>query len=491
MKPRRMTRIPGGERGSVFLTLLSFSAALGIVLISLSKLGGYSAEINARNVEAIKSYWAGEGALQIAQRYVMRTRAVSDSLMILNTAFEVAASFGSSRADAGRINGYAIPLVTISTQTAGKKTYSFECVAPVRRANIAHRISLQGVAPLRLNEFTFFSNTPLRAPKVWRDLYIDGNYHVNGAVRISTGMAATPHVTGILTTADGTERPYLDEPFNVGIDVPDYLDWGFTNVERTEELRARVPAHIDVGQIPISGILPENFTADLTIAAGCWNVKIVLDGPLFHVFRGNWSVGYTPDGTYDIRDIPNRIVRVEDDVEIKGVLDGQLTIVTAYNISIVHNVLYANRNLVPGTYNMSDDALALIAGQDIAIPIRTDDATGLFFREHGAVICASLFAPRGRFGVHDKFLYPMVQDIFVFGSILVYEQDPTMVYNAGGGRWEGMRLYAIRDSRLSTVSDIRVPGLGEASMRDKEFPDQAVYAWILKRGEWNNRVVIP
>lgn len=475
----------------VFGVVLS---AMGIATIKIVQGG---AEVYNQSIEVTKSYWAAEGALRIALRYLSRTcTGVGDVVPTINQTFTITPDVSAN----GKVNGYTIPAFVCSTKVNGSiKTYNFSTQIPVANTNLANLIRCSGVSASTYQKMTYFVKQPITTP--WSEFTVDGNVHVDGYALVSSLMDTSVHITGEFSTSDTTRNANLGEPYNRGIRLSDSAsNYGSSIQQRTAWMQKRLPNKSTVGKIALDPINTNSLVGYnlpyLTNNAA--DYRLVLDGNMVHVWAGS---RYAPIGNFwkvadlDINSIPNRTIVVDDNVIVKGTLDGQLTIVQKstpndgntnndWDMYIGDNILYADRDLDPTRSTPNDDNLALIAARNIVT--FNADLNGDYYklRREGVTVCGALMAPNG------TLLFPQESshyvDFTVYGSILVNAMTQSFTQYSDGGR-QGFRVVCNKDPRVLN-NLVKAPGIGGTPASDPEFT-VTTYMWILDSGTWENKVL--
>lgn len=167
------------------------------------------------------------------------------------------------------------------------------------------------------------------------------------------------------------------------------------------------------------------------------------------------TVDKSPPDTVRISDIaPGGVIYCKDDIRIKGVLSGQLTLYSEDNIWIDDDIVYATDPLIDPT---ATDLLGLASGKDIII---TDNAPN----SSDVVIHASMVTPKGSIEVERYQKRGKCGTMTVVGSMAQKLAGITGVFNRNSGLMSGFNLKGRFDERLSYTSPPRYPAVRELSL---------------------------
>lgn len=172
---------------------------------------------------------------------------------------------------------------------------------------------------------------------------------------------------------------------------------------------------------------------------------------------------------YDIQDSVvnvvalNGLVYVKGDIDLKGTLDGSVSVVATNNIYIVDNLVYemsdANGKPLPGC----DDVLGLISLKNIVVADNTPN-------QNDVVIDAAMLTLGSSFTVENYWSGPPRGDLTIWGSLSQKVRGPVGTF--GGGTYTGYKKDYHYDNRFTDTPPPYYPVTGQYSVLSwKELPN--------------------
>ncbi len=134
------------------------------------------------------------------------------------------------------------------------------------------------------------------------------------------------------------------------------------------------------------------------------------------------TVGAAPTDTVVLSTIaPSGVIAAQDDIRVKGIVNGNISLYSQSNIWIDDDIVYADDpNLNPG----SDDFLALLTDQHVFITDNTANNSDV-------IIQATIVTPSGRFRAQNHDTRPVSGTIYLTGSVIQDERGPVGTYWPG------------------------------------------------------------
>jgi hypothetical protein len=469
---QKLSRIRSNS-GSVLVFALVLGIVFSIIGLGTLRLVGAGSEMHYRDVEIIKSYWANEGALRLAFRYMSRVTSLP-AANINNFIQGVSPVFS--------LNGKT-PDAQIKAILTSSGTYVYSCSTTVSMSNVG-LVNVTVCSSFTVNSmsrYTWFEENTSNTQ--WKGMIIHGDYHSNGYIRADPAMTPEVHVTGQATTSGritsgSSDRPNYPSPYDVGFMI---VGDNTNSVKDLSWFETRIPDYGITGTIPTDLLAPAS--ASFANAYSITNtsndsIAIKLNGASVDIWKRQ-NKKWNKTLTADVASISNGIIKSSSPTYVWGTLDGRLTIVTdnAKDIIIGSDIQYANSNL-----NTSNDVLALVSANDIVVPKATTNSTvGMThdFSLNGATVSASLFMTNGGIAVQSYDSYSALRDLNVTGSVLL---DQSMGTYTGS---HGIRGQYFQDPRF-VGNAVVAPGIPFARSADDELTGQ--FMWLLGNGTWKNSV---
>ncbi len=484
------------NRGSVFVMAIVFAGIFSIIGVSTIALISRGNEMHARDVEVIRSYWANEGALRVAMRYLTRT--------------DVFLDHDIANLNAGNIidlNGYTPNVHIDMTSTIyGLRAYDIYVKAGIN-SNIDNNTVVDGITLSTYNRYTYAQKS---MDMLMSDMIIDGYLYSEEMLKLVQDLSNEVHVTeGVecASTFDGTPWGYPDE-YGTGLGV--YSGGNLTTQSSQEWFKKRLPYYktvdpLDMGPLaPSMGTFDDGYDLDLLDPGNIYTDFLIQlkSGGSGEVF--GWALD-TATGMSTWVSIEEKAITSFDDgkivthkpVHVAGVLDGQLTIASYDNIYIAGNILYADTNIVPGN---SDDILALVSDDTMMVRHDYSSYSSVGFPPEIAIdwsvinhmeIYASLFAVNKSIMAEPSLQHdwePAWQRVHVnvFGSAMMDLTVPTFYHQNQG--YEGHYVGDIRF--LENL--ITAPGIPFPRYYDREMVDfhgiSGAQRYLITHKYWDNFV---
>jgi hypothetical protein len=281
-----------------------------------------------------------------------------------------------------------------------------------------------------------------------------GRAHSNGQVHIS----GSPVFMDKMTTSKKFDPPNVGKGSNQAI---------FKNGYETGV--APIPMPSDLSQlVAASDAGGKHYTND---------IEVTLDA----------GSGITDDGTAYVKDLVtgltdtislssgsfNGVILSNNDVRVKGTLDGRLTITSLKNVIVTDNVLYEK----DPRYAVSDDLLGVVAESNVVVADNTPNHTD-------CVVMGSVLARTGSLKAENLSSLPICGGLTTLGSIIQNTEQEVGIYKAGGSSKSNLTHGFYKDFRYDTR-------LQNPAVRPPYFPGYNVPNYSITNWWESYRVSMP
>lgn len=491
------------NRGSIFVLALVFAAIFSIITVSVIALIARGNEMHARDVEVIRSYWANEGAMRVAMRYLTRTDIFLDH------------DIADFNATAGvTLNGYT-PNVNIdmTITSYGLSTYDLHVNSNIN-SNISNITKVEGISLSTFHRYTYAQDS---MNMLMSDMIINGNLYSTSIFKLVQDLSNEVHVTGMVECAsefDGTPYGYpwipeLEVQYGQGLGV--YSGGNLTTQSSVEWFNKRLPNYKIVEPLDMDPLKPDlgrfddGYDLDLLDPTGIYtDFMVLLEGVGDGKIYGYKYDADSSDSVWEL--IETKAVAAFDNgkivshkpIHVAGTLNGKLSIATYGNIYIAGNIFYDNIDITPGA---SDDILALVAGDTLMIrhdyssynTIGMDSAIANNWAVNDSLtIYASLFAVNGSVMAEPRLQFDWDPNwqrvhVMVFGSAMMSLTVPTFYHQNQG--YEGHYTGDIRFlENLINAPGIPFPRYKDTEMIDYHNGEDGTQRFLITHKFWNNIV---
>lgn len=359
-------RMAAGQAGYALASVLILLFAMGIIGLAFLGLAGGETRMSQADMMSQRAFWLAEGGKERSLRW-MATQfrpPSADTRIFADVA-------GPTRA-AGEYGGsYTVDcLMDSTTMFLATKVFMLDCVGTYRGVQRRIRQRIQMVSFAQYGYFTDDETLPNGNP-IWfvTGDAIDGMVHSNGTIRILGNPQFLGRVTSHASSMVGSPSYVVTGPsgWPVGGNNPSFAQ-GF---------------QLGVATIP----LPTQ-TADLKGEAQTGGLFLpnASDIELGRNVVGAATPGWlryrntTPPGPWAearVSGIGNGILYCNNDVQLSGVLDGELTLGSHQSIRIVDDVLYQGSNAAGAPPAGCNDLLGLVAENNVIYADNTANRTDL------------------------------------------------------------------------------------------------------------------
>jgi hypothetical protein len=472
-----------GEKGSALVFALVFGIVLAIMGVAALELVSGGSSGSARDIAVIKSFWANEGAIHVSLRYL-------ECVSTLPTA-----NFSPSFTPKLILNNDT-PQVTVSVVTSGI-CYSCSSSTPMSAVNLSNNTAYDNFSAYGYCRFTRFEEQT--SGDVWELSIINGDFHTNGYMNLALQMTDSVHVTGQATASGrvhsgNSQDADFPPPYNFGIRIYDNVKDVEVDTETMPWFQPRIPNYAFLeDSVPTSVVayysLPSFGTAlTISTSSSIDTVGVYLNGTNVTVWNHNTSTGWSQT-SYALSNITGGILKTQKPTYVWGTLNGALTILTdtaatgAVNNDIIvgANIMYSNTNL-----STSTNVLGLVSSNNLVINPKDSNATlGMIhnFTTSGATIYGSIFLTDGQLEVTDTNAYSSLQNLNIYGGMLVKNQSRGTVNSSD----HGLAAIYYQDPRFVS-NTIAPPGVPRVVLSaDPELPGS--YFYLFGKGTWANSVI--
>lgn len=420
----------GRQGGGALVMVLAIVAAVLLIGVALFTLAGGESGIVERRVDSVRAFYIAEAGLDRAKAW-LEALAQEDP-----PTFPDEATFGDQWLGGGE---YDVELSKASTANPWLTVYDVVSTATVDGAVRQVRSRLQNET---FAQFVYFAD---QSSEIWftsRDS-LNGRVHVNGLIYISGdpwfGMKVTSTedhfvmYSGSHPTFEGGYE--LDVP-NIPLPMP-------------ADLTPTLVSESQAGGL-YGGVLAGN--------SAKYEVELGRGGNMGYLsYRAYRSVGgvYQWTGwTSVLISSMNGIAWFEEPVDVKGTLDGQLTLGSAGNINIMDNILYLDSTPGHGPNQGCDDILGLVSAKNVVV---WDSAANL----NDCEIHAHMIALDTSFGARNYDEGAPRGDLTVWGGFAQRRIGAIGQFQHGGGIIHGYSKDYHYDRRLMTNSPPGFPPTGQ------------------------------
>jgi Tfp pilus assembly protein PilX len=418
------------QRGGVLIVVLAIVAAVLLIGVALFTLGGGETGIVERRVDSTRAFYLAEAGLDRAKAW-LEALAQKDP-----PTFPDEANFGDQWLGGGE---YDVEISKASTANPWLTMYDVVSTATVDGAVRQIRARLQNET---FAQFVYFAD---ETSEIWftsRDS-LDGRVHVNGVIYISGDPWFGMKVT---STANHFNMYSGSNPtFEGGYE----LSVGHIPLPMPAELAPTLVAESQSGGL-YGGVLAG--------ANAKYEVELGRGGNMGHLsYRAYRQVS----GTYQwsgwtsvLISSMNGIAWFEEPIDIKGTLDGQLTVGSAGDINIMDNVLYLDSTPGHGPNPGCDDILGLVSAKNVVVWDSTPNLSDCEIHAHMIALDKS-------FGARNYDSGSPRGDLTVWGGFAQRKIGAIGQFRHGSGIIHGYSKNYNYDRRLMTNSPPGFPPTGQ------------------------------
>lgn len=347
--------------GSALVMTVVFCSVFLIIGTGTIKLISRGNQLHTREVHVVRSYWANEGALKIALRYLTREYPHPATIDDFNSGFII-------------INGYT-PTVSINLNPTIPGQLEYDIVVNSKVDKMNNTTTVGNINYNSLARYTFFQQR-FEDGVFWHGFCVDGNFHSNEILTIGKDMINEVHVTGEATCGSKYNGSYYyPDEYGTGIQVINPSTWEKVKKDLSW-FKNRLPNYHASDVISTDPLAPESGAFDkgwvIEDHISGYNeyfVELIKDGNVkFYGLDGNdWEHEKTMlVSTFEAYN--EGIIKSGKTIHIAGTLNGQLTVVTSDSMVIAGHILYhdVTKGQIP-TYG-TNDMLGLVSEGMIGIP---------------------------------------------------------------------------------------------------------------------------
>jgi len=499
-------KLAWNNKGGVLIAVVVFSALVLILSLGVGQFITTGSERNRRSVEAIKVFWANEAGVSLGLRYLT----LASSIIAVNEKLNVL--------DNSSVNGYS-PLISITGEITTNDVHSQTVVATCDI--IESKITCVSTAVTSLKNmlrWTYFSDQPDATS--WVAKTINGDAHFNGYAKIGISMDATPHVTGLLTTATrflpgySYDRIKYPSAYRKGIirvydaGTPTYPNGNSSDYYDKPSkgwFETRFPRYQFTEKVDIKTVSPDasQFYGATKFFAGKSTTSeflITLRDKVFDIDYYGWDNYWHKyrwirwHSGLSIAKYP--MIKLNRRTQVVGTINGRMTIITItpYSMVIAGNIFYKNADLAT-----SDDILALVSGGDLEGYDLS--SAGFDFTKNNCTVYAYLYAVNGKQQIYNLCNFTTLRTITVIGGMTLKQPNSTFcmcrnttIHTRTGSyvvhnEDHGIKFIYSTDQRLVS-NTITAPGIPIARFIDSERTVGTNYKYMngLNEIQWSNKL---
>jgi hypothetical protein len=456
--------------------------------ITILKVATRGSDMTKRDIESIRTYWTNEGILRLTLRAITLDNGSGGFPSDLYYSAEQPVSFSKEII----LNGYKLSSaqrdidITVKFLDCGPGVYTITSRTRMNGTNLCNVSKIDTAVIKSMPRYTFFEDNTADAAVNWKEFVVDGDFHSNGIIKVSSDMSAVAHVTKQATTS-GTTAPVetYPDPYDMGIAVEN-------DALGTEPwLKKRFPDYSHVGRINTDFLAPSSFPDNYVYNSSGqpYDVDLAFE---FTSLKVNV---YYQSGTKWVQITPslNKIIKTKKNAWVWGSgVSGCYTIVSEQKIYLAGEIKYTGGAT-------GSDALALVSGSDIVIPnsftLKVGSATKhsySFLTKSSTTVNACMFMKNGGLSVEGidsytkKATSASLNKLEVVGCVMV-KQDKEKIWQYDNGNYSGLNCKYIRDLRYYN-NMITPPGIPFPKALDEERSDKFAsnYMWVFAAGKWYN-----
>jgi len=395
-----------GESGSTLIAITMLAFIMLLTAAAVLEFGARDAGLASHTVDRSRALYVAEAGLARARSWLEAQSdppADVDDIRPFGESSDTLASGTYSvtiEPDPGNPANSRKYYTIVSQATVGGKTRTLE----------------RDVMTQSFAQFIYFTedeHLPGSVTPVWFATgdRLDGALHTNGQIHIMGNPSYGGHVTSAWGGPDDSD-PAHNPAFM-------YYDGNYwTHIESAAASNAPddVPTFGDGYELGTTSIELPNYVDDIeTIAhnGGLYvtgNKEVVL-GRLVSGNRMYGYVSYRTVGGTTWTDVPissfNGVMFVEGQVQVSGVLDGSLTVVSSGDMYIMDDVLYRDADPLNGPNPNCNDILGLVSERNVTVKDNTANRTNCNIHAHIMALNTSFQvenyrsgSPRGTLTIH-------------------------------------------------------------------------------------------
>lgn len=350
---RKSDRRWHGSKGAALLGVLILSFAMAIVGLSFLSMAGQETKQSQQHVDSQRAFWLAEAGNERALRNMVERFRPPESEEVIYS--EVAGPDGGT---------YTVSVLVDSASIySADKAFVLQAVGSSR--GIERRIR-QRIRMLSFSRYAYFTEDERGAGgyRIWfasaDDIY--GPVHTNGVFH----MYGSPQFHGPVTTASDHMVGYP----NYNVYGPDGWPIGGNNPSFDEGFELNAPfiplptQTLDLRGEAIASGLYLTAASDVQLGrTGALGAGVDNPGWLRH--RNTPPAADTTWTSVEISTLPSRVVYCEQELQVHGVLDGELTLSGRRDIVIIDDLVYAGSNAAGTPQPGCDDLLGIVAEDNI------------------------------------------------------------------------------------------------------------------------------
>jgi len=419
-------RLRGDESGSTLVVVMILALALLISMLAVLKMGGDEAVLAQRDVGAAEAFYLAESGLEHGLSWL----AAQDEYPTGTTY-----PLGETPSQLGDAT-YLVTIEEDSTySTSTRPAFAIRSQgASAQRSRTLETV----VVPQSFADFLYLTHAehqPGSGNPVWfcSADEIDGPLHTNGQVHIMGDPIYGGEVTSAWGGPDDNNQNHEPKFMYYNGDYYNHIESSDPSNSPYDEPTFEGGYELGVSEIE----LPNNLNGLKSVAQGdgiyiSGNYEVVLsrENP-----PGNHMYGYVsyrkPGKRWN--DVPissfNGVLYVNGGFSLEGTLDGQLTLATNGNITVVNDVVYRGSD-DNGPLDGSDDILGMVSGSSIIIDNNAANRNNCVIHSHMMALTdvrADNYhsgSPRGTLTLHggivQQFRGPVGTGSLVGDDIVIY-----------------------------------------------------------------------
>ncbi|MFH1502648.1 MAG: DUF4900 domain-containing protein [Candidatus Eisenbacteria bacterium] len=427
---RPLLRSTTDERGASLVAVLAIVTAVLLIGAALFVLGTGESDVVEYGVDNARAFYLAEGGVERARTWL------EDQAQQIPPYYPANGEFADQALGGGQ---YDVQIGKLTTANPWAIWYDVLSTGEV------DGVVRQVHAVLRSESFAQYMYFADHMDDIWfiTGDSLDGRVHANGHIRLSGspwfGMKVTSAQNNFIIWQDS--EPIFEAGYELGVpEIP---------LPITNELVAELTAEAIAGGF---------HAGSLTGNQARYEVELGRNGNLGYLYyrayeKQGSQYHWSPWSSVSIEST-NGIVWFDERVDLKGVLDGELTIGSSDDIYIVDDITYADSVPGQGPIVGGSDILGIVSAENIIIAENTPNYDDVEIHAH-------MMALHQSFTVEDYTHGPARGDLILYGGFAQKKQGAVGMFHHNGTLVHGYQKNYHYDPNLLVNSPPGYPPTGK------------------------------
>jgi hypothetical protein len=387
------------KRGAALLAVVAVVTAVLLIGAAIFILGTGESDVVEYRVDGARAFYAAEGGLDRARTWLEQLSQLDPP------SFPANGSFLDQPLSGGEYD-------VTATKTSGANPWLVEYT--VVSTGTVDNVARQVRAVLRqetFSQYVYFAN---QSADIWfiTGNRLDGRVHVNGTIHIDGDPWFGMKVTSSQSTMDvrSGSHPTFEGGYELGV--------GNIPLPAPADITASLSSEAQSGGVYAGALAGTDAKYEVELARG--GAMGTVSYRAYRLVSGSyqWS-GWTTVAVSST----NGIGWFQEPIDIKGTLDGEITIGCAENINITDNLWYRESTPGLGPDQGCDDFLGLVSAKNVVVYDTTPNLTDCEIMAHMIALNQSFTArnydtgsPRGNLTIWGGFAQEKIGAVGTFNS---------------------------------------------------------------------------